>query len=129
MPPTANDFCRTFPWRMPWKWNGHKAWFTLSNGNIAHLALSIGHGASAPCGLPTHGHFIGFEIRIISPTVGEIESEMFNFDDHLKLKRATNESVKGFKVIQNCGWDWYCNYPISCHPFVDALEAYVQQFG
>ena len=128
MPPTTNDFCRSFPWKLKWTWNGDKAWVKLPNGNVAHIDLSIGTGRG---NYAIIGHYVAFHVKITNTTVGEVVSEYFYFDDHLKLLTAYNEHVKGFYVIDHCGWTWYCNTPTpaSVKLFAKAVETYIEQFG
>lgn len=99
----------------------------LPNNRLAKLTLST---SSTHDLIPTSGTYKSVRVSIIEKNSGEIDAELFCFDDYLEIDKTKRTDARGFKVIDHCGWNWYILIPTnkSLKKYTEAINAYIQMF-
>lgn len=124
---TAQQFCESLPWVNEWKWFDKSGVIRMDDDRRVVATLTIRGGS----GVPTHGHYIGFDIEIISKKNGVITSKFFGFNDYLPANERKDQrpDYQGkFEVIDYIDWSWYIAVPKDERKFTRAVEAYIEEW-
>lgn len=110
-------FCQSFGFTIAIDWFDLQGIHHLDSDRRAVLELSTAG---------THGEYVGFTVRIVSKTKGEIVCKCFRFADYLNArcdKRADYND--GFKVISHCGWQWYIAVPATTTALIMGIQTWI----
>jgi len=129
-PTSKAEFLQRLDWspvealKLPTEWIGSDLYVTLDDTRRAVVALKTHNCAD---------HYERLVVRVVNKHEGEIDSQSFGFDEHLKDvgridTRQHDYPDQSYGVISYVAWDWHLAVPKTTEPLTKAVAAYLALF-
>ncbi len=117
---SPESFCRSLEWGIPISWTSSGVGIhQLDASRLIKLFPETSGWAYT---------YTGFKVEVVNKWSGRIDGNFILFDPHLEPAPGTRKTDDGFRVISNCGWEWYIMQPKETRPFCKAVEDYIDQW-
>ncbi|GIK40461.1 MAG: hypothetical protein BroJett011_42940 [Chloroflexota bacterium] len=117
-------FVQSMEWRIPIQWFGIQGIHILDNDRVVTITLVARRVVD---------NYEGFQVEIVSKTVGTIAHYYFSFNIFLSPDQRIDkrDDYKGGFYVSpgiNNDWRWYIAIPTSTRPLTQAIEQWIDLF-